>query len=115
MHTLFHARTHTYTYTRTHAHTPRPHAQMDLEYVKRMYMEHNQEHDAQQQFTYGAKGRKSTAQHEWRFVVGSQGVNVITWAFDLTRSEPEYTPQGTHSQTSASKYLYSTKSRYADF
>ena len=66
---------------------------MDLEFVKRMYLEHNRAHDAQTEFAYGNKGKTSTAQREWRFVVGSHGVSVHTWTFDVERAEPEYTPE----------------------
>ena len=66
---------------------------MPLDYVKSMFLEHNRAHDAQNEFMFGNKGKTSTAQREWRFVVGSQGVNLLTWTFDLDVAEPEYTPE----------------------
>ena len=66
---------------------------MPLDYVKRMYLEHNRAHDAESEFTAYNAGHvlKTTAKREWAFVVGSYGVDMVTWVFDLDRAEPEYT------------------------
>ena len=58
------------------------------------YLEHNREHDAEKEFTAYNAGHVLTtnAKREWAFVVGAQGVNVITWTFDLERAQPVYTP-----------------------
>ena len=66
---------------------------MPLDYVKRMYLEHNRAHDAASEFTAYNAGHvlKTTAKREWAFVVGSYGVDMVTWVFDLDRAEPEYT------------------------
>ena len=66
---------------------------MALEYVKYMYWEHNRAHDAESEFTAYNAGHvlKTTAKREWAFVVGSYGVDMVTWVFDLDRAEPEYT------------------------
>jgi len=66
---------------------------MPLAYVKAMFLEHNRAHDAQNEFMFGNKGKTSTAQREWRYVVGSQGVDLHTWTFDLDVADPEYTPE----------------------
>ena len=68
---------------------------MGLEYVKDMYLEHNHTLDAETEFkTYNAGHVLiTTAKREWEFVVGSQGVDLVTWTFDLERAEPKYTPE----------------------
>ena len=66
---------------------------MPLDYVKRMYLEHNRAHDAASEFTAYNAGHvlKTTAKREWAFVVGSRGVDMVTWVFVLDHAEPEYT------------------------
>ena len=66
---------------------------MALEYVKYMYWEHNRAHDAESEFTAYNAGHvlKTTAKREWAFVVGSRGVDMVTWVFVLDHAEPEYT------------------------
>jgi len=64
---------------------------MGLEYVKDMYLEHNCTHDAKREFTANNAGHvlKTTAKREWEFVVGSHGVDLVKWTFDLEHAEPE--------------------------
>ena len=68
---------------------------MDVQNVAAMYNEHNQVHDAQDEFTAWNAGHKiqTTPTHEWNFVVGSKGVDRsgTTWVFDLARATPEFT------------------------
>jgi hypothetical protein len=63
---------------------------MGLEYVKDMYLEHNCMHDAETEFTAYNAGHvlKTTARREWAFVVGSHGVDLVKWSFDLQHAEP---------------------------
>ena len=67
---------------------------MAVDYVMRMFLEHNRAHDAEVEFSAYNAGHviKTTAKREWAFVVGSQGVDIVIWVFDLDRAEPEYTP-----------------------
>ena len=68
---------------------------MGLEYVKDMYLEHNCTHDAKREFTANNAGHvlKTTAKREWEFVVGSHGVDLVKWTFDLEHAEPAYTAE----------------------
>ena len=68
---------------------------MGLEYVKEMYLEHNCTHDAKREFTAYNAGHvlTTTAKREWEFVVGSHGVDLVKWTFDLEHAEPAYTAE----------------------
>ena len=63
---------------------------MDVQYIRAMYNEHTLVAGASKGFTAWNAGHKieTTPEREWRFVVGTHGLDRRTWAFDVAGAEP---------------------------
>jgi hypothetical protein len=63
---------------------------LDVQFIRAMYNEHCLNAEASKQFSAWNAGHeiKTTPEREWLFVVGRDGLDKISWTFDVERAEP---------------------------